>query len=447
MPRHILMPSLAAGMEDGHLVRWLKKPGDKVAKGDVLVEIETDKALMEMEAEEEGILGAVMVPDNTPGVPVNQIIALLLAPGESLDDVEIPHPAPQAAASTPAPVKVEEAGKASAPRASAGEVVAASSTAKRRGAASSPLARRLARAYGLDVGSLEGSGPRGRVVRIDVERARQAPSPRQAGPAVDEPRRSRAASTPLHHAWLRQGTGRPLVFVHGFGSSLNGWRPFLSGASNARPVLGIDLPGHGGSRAHAAGSFEEYVEAVSSTLEQLDLGRVDLVGHSLGGAISTAVAAQGRVDVVSLFLIAPAGLGPEINGAFIDGFARARGEESLAPWLKLLVADAALVDRAMVRATLSEREDEVAVPALQACARALFPDGTQAFSVRRELERLDIPVTVVFGQEDRIVPVAHARGLPWQVGLHLFATTGHMPQLEAREGLWKLLERHVRSAG
>ncbi|QRG06205.1 acetoin dehydrogenase dihydrolipoyllysine-residue acetyltransferase subunit [Xanthobacter dioxanivorans] len=452
MPKEILMPALAAGMEEGHLVRWLKKEGERVKPGDLLAEIETDKAVMEMEADGEGRLGPILVGDGSRGVAVGTLIASILAEGEVAPEhpvvaqapvaVAVAAPAPVAAPAAPLPA-VPVAPTAAPTLAARAPSIAALVSARK--VAASPLARRLADDYGVDLSGLAGSGPKGRIVRIDVERAR--PTVARPSPAPHRPAFSPAAQGLLNHAWLRQGEGRPLVLVHGFGSELNGWRPFLAGANLSRPVLGIDLPGHGGSAGHGAVTFEALVDAVGTTLEQLGVGGLDLVAHSLGAAVATALAAEGRLDVRSLFLLAPAGLGPDINGAFIAGFARARSAESLAPWMGELVADPAVLTPAFVKASAAARADDTLVAAQQRLAAGLFPDGTQAFSVRAALERLPVPVAVVFGGADRIIPPSHSRRLPGAVALHLFSGVGHMPQLEIRDAVWRLLERHLRAAG
>ena len=466
MPKEILMPALAAGMEEGHLVRWLKKEGEAVKRGDLLAEIETDKAVMEMEAEDEGRLGPILIGDGSRGVAVGTLIASILAEGEAAPArvvsvaaapavaapaaVAVPSPVPSTPAlSTPAPsARAPVATATPAPSLAARAPSIAALVAARKVVAS-PLARRLADDFGVDLSTLTGSGPRGRIVRIDVERARHqpvAPAAPRLSPAA--PRLGTGSGQGgLNHAWLRQGEGRPLVLVHGFGSELNGWRPFLAGAAVSRPVLGIDLPGHGGSAGHGAARFEALVAAVGETLQGLGLSDLDLVAHSLGAAVAVALAAEGYPDVRSLFLLAPAGLGPDINGAFVSGLARARTAESLAPWLGELVADPAVLTPAFVRASAAARADDALVAAQQRLAAALFPDGTQAFSVRAELEQLRIPVTVVAGTEDKIIPPGHVRRLPGMVGLHLFPGVGHMPQLEIRDEVWRLLERHLRAAG
>ena len=209
-----------------------------------------------------------------------------------------------------------------------------------------------------------------------------------------------------------------------------------------RPVLAVDLPGHGQSPAgpESKPSLAGLAEAVAQTIADEGVRGADLVGHSLGAAVATCVAEAAAFAVRSLMLVAPAGLGPDIDGAFLDGFLRAQSADSLAPWLRLLVADPAALGEGFVRATLRGRTEAVAA-AQAAMAAALFPDGTQAFSIRGALERLAMPVRVVFGAADRIIPAHHARDLPGTVALHQFRNVGHMPHLEARAALARILDQ------
>ena len=164
MPIEILMPALSPTMEEGNLSKWLKKEGDKVSPGDVIAEIETDKATMEVEAVDEGTLGKILIAAGSEGVKVNTPIAVLLEEGEDASAVV----AKPAAAAGPAP--------ASAPVAAPAAVAAAPAptTAPAAGGArvfASPLARRIAKEKGLDLATVTGSGPHGRIVRADVESA------------------------------------------------------------------------------------------------------------------------------------------------------------------------------------------------------------------------------------------------------------------------------------
>jgi pyruvate dehydrogenase E2 component (dihydrolipoamide acetyltransferase) len=190
MSINITMPALSPTMEEGKLAKWHVKEGDSVSSGDVIAEIETDKATMEVEAVDEGKIGKIMVAEGTEGVKVNAVIAVLLQEGESADAATAPEAAPTPAA--------KDAPKAEAPKADAGAVMredtatqpsipaqkpaAAPAPGKSEGGKvfASPLARRLAREAGIDVSSISGSGPKGRVVKSDVEAAKSGKAPLKA---------------------------------------------------------------------------------------------------------------------------------------------------------------------------------------------------------------------------------------------------------------------------
>jgi pyruvate dehydrogenase E2 component (dihydrolipoamide acetyltransferase) len=171
------MPALSPTMEKGNLAKWLKKEGDKVKSGDVIAEIETDKATMEVEAVDEGTIAKILVPEGTQDVPVNDIIAVLAGDGEDVKAASAgagaapapkPAEAPKPAATAPAPTPAPAAAPAPSPQ-------AAAAPAKSNGHArifSSPLARRLAKDAGIDLARITGSGPHGRVVARDVEGAK-----------------------------------------------------------------------------------------------------------------------------------------------------------------------------------------------------------------------------------------------------------------------------------
>ncbi|MFZ4806493.1 MAG: pyruvate dehydrogenase complex dihydrolipoamide acetyltransferase [Hyphomicrobiaceae bacterium] len=167
MPTPILMPALSPTMEEGKLAKWLVKEGDKVTSGKVIAEIETDKATMEVEAVDEGIVGKIVVPAGTEKVKVNATIAVLLGEGETASDIGKAE-APKSAAPAPAPgnAAAAPAAPASAP---AGHAPAASVGGQRLFA--SPLARRIAKDQAIDLSRVKGSGPHGRIIKKDIEQA------------------------------------------------------------------------------------------------------------------------------------------------------------------------------------------------------------------------------------------------------------------------------------
>lgn len=190
MPTPILMPALSPTMEEGTLAKWNVKEGDTVSSGDVIAEIETDKATMEVEAVDEGTIGKILIGEGTEGVLVNAPIAVLLDDGESAGDIDLgalgasaaapaapkPEPAPESqpakAAPAPAPKAAPDTNGAAAPVAPAPTSSAPKTAQAANGRIlASPLAKRIAKLEGLDLSAVKGSGPRGRVVKQDVEQA------------------------------------------------------------------------------------------------------------------------------------------------------------------------------------------------------------------------------------------------------------------------------------
>ncbi len=186
MPIEILMPALSPTMEEGTLAKWLVKEGDAVSSGDIIAEIETDKATMEFEAVDEGVIGKLLVSEGTEGVKVNAPIAVLLEDGESIDDLGAPSaPKEEPASSHVAPAEPSEAtapaqgyGRGESPQ---------TETASGDRIFASPLARRIAADKGLDLSQITGSGPRGRIVKADVESASPQPAAAPAQAAAPAP--------------------------------------------------------------------------------------------------------------------------------------------------------------------------------------------------------------------------------------------------------------------
>jgi len=183
MPVDITMPALSPTMEEGKLAKWHVKEGDNVSSGDVIAEIETDKATMEVEAVDEGKIGKILVAEGTDNVKVNTVIAVLLQEGESADAIGKAAPAPAAAKSADAPkAEAAPAAAATAPQVSAPAAAAKVPAPAPVGAKvfASPLARRLAKEANIDVSAISGTGPHGRVVKKDVEAATSGKAPLKA---------------------------------------------------------------------------------------------------------------------------------------------------------------------------------------------------------------------------------------------------------------------------
>ncbi len=207
MPIDITMPALSPTMEEGKLAKWHVKEGDSVSSGDVIAEIETDKATMEVEAVDEGKIGKILVAEGTEGVKVNAVIAVLLQEGESADAAAAPKAAPAPAAKAEGP-KAAAPAAAPAPVANANTGTSAPAKAAPAPARSeggkvfaSPLARRLAKEAGIEVSAISGSGPKGRVVKSDVEAAKSGKTPlKAAASATSAPAAGGAVATGMTKA-------------------------------------------------------------------------------------------------------------------------------------------------------------------------------------------------------------------------------------------------------
>lgn len=215
MATNILMPALSPTMTEGTLARWLKQEGDTVKAGDVIAEIETDKATMEVEAVDEGVLGRILVAGGTEGVKVNAPIAVLVEPGEAVPAAgAAPPPAAQPTAAPPPAAPPSAAAAVAAPAV----VPAGDGHAAGARVVASPLARRMAKQAGIALSALHGSGPGGRIVRADIEAAQQggvaapvvAPAPVAPVP-VARPAAITAPHTLVPHTTIRKVIARRLA--------------------------------------------------------------------------------------------------------------------------------------------------------------------------------------------------------------------------------------------
>ncbi|SHL31041.1 pyruvate dehydrogenase E2 component (dihydrolipoamide acetyltransferase) [Roseovarius marisflavi] len=213
MPTEILMPALSPTMEEGTLAKWLVKEGDTVNAGDLLAEIETDKATMEFEAVDEGTIGKILIEEGTEGVKVNTAIAVLLEEGESADDIKA---GDSSAGGSAAPAEAEapkdDAKSETASPAAASETKAPAAPTDGDGGRifASPLARRIAADKGVDLAGLTGSGPHGRIVKADVEGAKPSAAPaKEATKSADKaPAPASMASGPSSEAVMAMYQGR-----------------------------------------------------------------------------------------------------------------------------------------------------------------------------------------------------------------------------------------------
>jgi pyruvate dehydrogenase E2 component (dihydrolipoamide acetyltransferase) len=233
--------------------------------------------------------------------------------------------------------------------------------------------------------------------------------------------------------YSRQGSpdGKTVVLLHGFGGDLDNWLFNVTPLAAVADVVALDLPGHGQSDIALPGpSVEALAGFVAAFLDQLGIGRAHLVGHSLGAAVAAQLALDHPERVAGLVLIAPAGFGPEINMEYIDGFVRASGKKDLKGVLGQLFADESLVTRSLVDGVLRYKRLDGVGELLESLSAGVFPDGRQAAQPGPRLDARSVPVTVVWGGDDRVIPAAHADAAPDGATVVVLEKVGHMVQME-----------------
>lgn len=238
--------------------------------------------------------------------------------------------------------------------------------------------------------------------------------------------------------------GVPLVLIHGFGGDLNNWLFNHEALAAGRRVIALDLPGHGESgKQLQRGDLDELSQAVLALLDHLDVPAAHLTGHSMGGAVSLNIARLAPQRVRSLTLIASAGLGSEINGAYLQGFVEANHRNALKPHLVQLFSNPALVNRQMLEDMLKYKRLEGVEHALRTLASTLFTDGRQQHDLRAVVQEGGQPALVIWGSDDAIIPAAHGEGLKARV--EVLAGQAHMVQMEAAEQVNRLIAAFVDS--
>ncbi len=404
--RVLVLPRMGETMESGRVGSWMKKPGERFTRGETLVEIESDKTTVELPALEDGELVEILAEagsETEVGAPLCRFRGNAAAPA-------IPaSAAPEAPASAAIPTPPRPPQPAARPEG-----------ARLR---ATPKARSLARRNGVVLEDVVGSGRRGRIEIADIM---VGTLPNGAGLLatprfLDLPDGQLAFREWLPATGAARGTA---LLLHGFAGDAQTWSAFarLLTAGGLR-VLAPDLPAHGATTIDAEVP-DTMTEAVAALIGAETSGEIELVGHSMGALVATRIAARPELRTRRLTLIAPAGMGAEIDGLFVAGMARVASAGGLAHLLRRIAVRPPVLSEAQLgdmAASLGAKGRLVAL------AASLAADGIQLQDLIVRLAALTIPVRLVWGLEDRIVPWTQVRSAPSQVAIHLLADAGHMP--------------------
>ncbi len=241
--------------------------------------------------------------------------------------------------------------------------------------------------------------------------------------------------------------GKPVIFIHGFGGDLNNWLFTQPRIAEQHRTLALDLPGHGSSTKNGPATILDLAAFVDRTLSALNIQTAHLVGHSLGGAIAIQMALLNPPRVSSLTLICPAGLDSKIDSDFISGFIEADRRKTLEPVLQKLFANKSLVSRDMIDDLIKFKRIDGAKRALMAIAEANFPLGMQAADFSADLAKLTIPVQILWGADDCILPPRDGDSLSDRVDFHLIEAAAHMPHMEKAFEVNQIIDQFLMRLG
>lgn len=244
------------------------------------------------------------------------------------------------------------------------------------------------------------------------------------------------------------GGAAPVLFLHGFGGDLDNWLFNLDAVAAVASVIALDLPGHGqsGIALPGAGTLADFATFVQHVLDVLGVDRVHAVAHSMGAAIAATLALSAPARIASLVLVAPAGLGAEINPAYLSGFINAATRRELKPVVELLFADPSLVSRQMLDDLLRYKRLDGVAALLTRLADTIFPAGHQADQPVARLPPA-LPLTIVWGRDDRVIPAAQVSAAPTGADVRVLDGAGHMPMMEKASEVNAAILARVRSSG
>ncbi len=406
------MPRLGETMQEGIIVGWLVDAGENFVRGDPIVEVETDKSVVEFPALGDGRLKGQLVHQGDL-VKVGDPIANIDIAGEldwTKEDEEPPEPVEE---------QLDQDSDLPTVAATARDAVV-----RRNGPVrATPEARRLARLNGIELGSVYGSDRRGRIQKSDVEAVLSAGKLAGAEAGI-------AFFHDIAYVSVGPKGGRPVLLVHGFAADHTSYAALARIlARTGRRVYAIDLPGHGATRLQANDLDDLSANLVEFASSIIGDQPVDLVAHSVGAVPALALVAKPGIALNSLTLIAPAGMSHKIDMGFIHSMAEPSSSDELARLLRRLSArHGALSPEALAALYRDLKRGRLRALADDLASASKGPPGRR-LDIKGALKKLmtGLPVSVLVGHQDKIINWRDVFLLPPSIGVHHFTEAGHMP--------------------
>lgn len=255
--------------------------------------------------------------------------------------------------------------------------------------------------------------------------------PEETDEGGPEPESVMVEGNKLMYLKMGDAEGTPVLLLHGFGADMNGWLFNQGDLSETACVYAVDLPGHGKSVKDVGdGSMASIAKSIDGFMQALSLEKVHLVGHSMGAGIGIHLIKESPTKVASLTLISPAGLGDEINTEFLEGYISSKRQKHLKPVLEQMVHDKSLISSDMMEDVFKFKRIDGVPEGLKKLVESNFSGGRQSVSLRSVLDDCKVPISIVWGAEDKIIPSSHAADLPDDISVEIIENSGHVPQME-----------------